>query len=58
MARSQAWRKSRDVLRQGLTAPGGLGARLTCVRHTGNTRMKSNVQGHQQGAGRAMEDII
>lgn len=56
MAKSQAWRKSSSVLRQGLAAPGGLRARLTHVRHIGNTRMKSNVQGHHWGAGRAIED--
>lgn len=47
IAKSQFWRKSRDVLRQGLTPPGGLSARLTGVRHTGNARMKSNDHGHQ-----------
>lgn len=47
MSKSQAWKKCRDVLRQGLTAPGGLGARLTHVKHTGNKRMKSDAQGHQ-----------
>lgn len=50
MAESQAWRRSRDVFGQGLSA------RLARVRHTGEPQVELHVQDHQPGAGRAAED--